>query len=63
MTKEEIKKFEKYHRDGEIAFAISQLEKLKDEFGCCYFGCVYTPAEIADKIDEFINKLRGKKNG
>ena len=29
MKKEEIEKFKKYHRDGEINFAINELEKVK----------------------------------
>lgn len=43
-----------------ISFALEQLEKVKEEFDCCYSGDTYTPYQIADKID---NQIASLKNG
>lgn len=41
-----------------ISFAVEQLEKVKEEFDCCYSGDTYSPYQIADKIDNQIAELK-----
>ena len=36
---------------------VKLLERVKEEFDCCYSGDTYSPYQIADKIDEIIAEL------
>ena len=46
-----------YRNQDKISFAVEKLEKVKEEFDCCYSGDTYSPYQIADKIDEIIAEL------
>jgi hypothetical protein len=67
IVKEEIEKFKKYHRDGEIAFAIEQLKKV-DRFvsemcNVFEYDFLIDRFEVLQYIDKLMKKLKGNNNG
>lgn len=63
----DIEDFKKYHRDGEIKFAIEELEKVdkfvSEMFGVLEYDWLIDRFEVLQYIDKLIKKLKGKING